>query len=129
MHAVTTGLNVYQDTFRALEADARGEPYTPTSEVIVESGFEDAAVATVAAHAALDWQHFDVELFALLAERHPELLTGPHGILLAIVNAQEDLWVYPSVRLDEAEHAKPYLDLDELRERWSELRLRAWSAF
>lgn len=120
----------YGGLFRALEADAQGNTVGQTDERANPYGFEDSAAATAAAHARLDWQHFDCELFALLAERHPEHLTGPHGILLAVVKAQEELWAYPTARLDDDEVVvKPYLDVDALRERWSELRMRAWQAF
>lgn len=128
MHAVKESDNHYAKSFRALEADALGAHYEEHDDREC-SGFEDAAAEATAAHAMLDWEYFDCQLFALLAERCPEQLTGPHGILLAIVKAQENLWVYPVMPLDEAECATPYLDVDRLRERWSELRMRAWAAF
>lgn len=129
MRVVEKEVVQYGELFRALETDAQGSGTALRDEHENPYGLEDSAAAVAAAHARLDWEHFDCELFATLAERHPEHLTGPHGILLAIVKTQEDLWVYPSAHLDETELAKPYLDVDTLRQRWDELRMRAWQAF
>jgi len=42
-----------------------------------------------------DWSYFEAELVAELIETHPELLAGPWAILLALVENDSELWVYP----------------------------------
>lgn len=79
-----------------------------------------------------DWCYYEAQLVAELIETHPELLSGPWGILLALVENDSELWVYPSARgADERESTasvRPFIDVDALHGRLGDLKWRAWAS-
>jgi hypothetical protein len=78
-----------------------------------------------------DWEYFELQLFAHLAERAPHLLTGPWRLLHDLVRASDRFWVYPKCTVGQHEDGlasefAAYLDLDALHTDWVALKERVW---
>jgi hypothetical protein len=81
--------------------------------------------------AAQDWQYFELQLFAHIAEQAPHLLTGPWQLLHDLVRASRKYWMYPKATVGEHEDGVApefiaYLDLDALHTDWASLKERVW---
>ena len=80
-----------------------------------------------------DWRWFTVELFADVAERHPELLTGPWLVLLALLKSDDRMWLNPPgtkgpMDEDRCIDTNPAIDVARLHARWGDLQERVWHA-
>jgi hypothetical protein len=79
-----------------------------------------------------DWSFYEAELVAELIEAHPELLTGPWAILLALVQNDAQLWVHPGPTGSDApataESGRRFIDVDVLHERLADLKWRSWAS-
>jgi len=79
-----------------------------------------------------DWSFYEAQLIAELIETHPELLSGPWAILMALVENDSELWVYPPAKGSEehepAGSVKPFINVDTLHERLADLKWRSWAS-
>jgi hypothetical protein len=102
---------------------ALGDESSTATHQTIETSLQDLLAA--------DWEWFGVELFATVAEWHPELLDGPWGVLLALVKADKKLWIYPSLgerSYESSTAVEPVLDIARLHESWPRLKERTWHA-
>jgi hypothetical protein len=80
-----------------------------------------------------DWNYFEVQLFARLAEECSQLLNGPWELVLGLVRQQPRYWVYPTASIGQIESdpgldLQPFIDVDALARDWPALKQRVWLA-